>query len=396
MSKETCPYCGANPVVHSLAWFDQNLTILLGPFFNATSNSAFMQFMYQLVDQLLAGFIWLLETIRLVHFNTDPLKTPVMRGRVLWQEAQARGIRMENLMAFGQHSDLYRAWINGKRRYFVSLPRPRSAEDKTPDWIDDKALLKQHLQKAAVPVPTGACVTSFRQAQEVFARLNKPVIIKPRIGSRGRHTTTFINTEKQLAHGFVVAKQLCHWVIIEEHLVGSVYRGTVIGGKLVGVLQGDPPRLTGDGIHTIAELLDMKNNSRPAGVLEIKSSRGMENFLLRSGHVLSTVLPAGKIIDISEKIGVSYGGSSREVTKLAHPEFTYALEQAAGVINDPILGFDFITVDIERSPNEQRWGIIECNGAPFINLHHFPLFGEPNNIARHVWDLFEPDRGPVL
>ncbi|KKQ85683.1 MAG: hypothetical protein UT09_C0044G0001, partial [Parcubacteria group bacterium GW2011_GWF2_38_8] len=30
---------------------------------------------------------------------------------------------------------------------------------------------------------------------------------------------------------------------------------------------------------------------------------------------------------------------------------------------------------------EQHCGIIECNSLPFIDLHHYPLFGKPNNVA---------------
>ncbi len=62
------------------------------------------------------------------------------------------------------------------------------------------------------------------------------------------------------------------------------------------------------------------------------------------------------------------------------------LEKAARVVDDPVLGFDFISLDITRDPDTVRWGIIECNAMPFINLHHDPLEGKPVNVAGLLWD----------
>ena len=91
--------------------------------------------------------------------------------------------------------------------------------------------------------------------------------------------------------------------------------------------------------------------------------------------------------DLAHTIGVSYGGESFEVTPETHPDIRAILERAAAVVDDPLIGFDFIIPDPTRSPSEQRWGIIECNGIPFINLHHYPLQGKPNNVGQYVWQL---------
>jgi len=62
------------------------------------------------------------------------------------------------------------------------------------------------------------------------------------------------------------------------------------------------------------------------------------------------------------------------------------------------VGADFIIEDITKSwkeparaGGEQHCGIIECNSLPFIDLHHYPLFGRPNNIAGKLWDLVLPE-----
>jgi hypothetical protein len=42
-----------------------------------------------------------------------------------------------------------------------------------------------------------------------------------------------------------------------------------------------------------------------------------------------------------------------------------------------------------NDPDMQHWGIIECNSLPFINLHHFPIEGNPENVASKIWDLWK-------
>lgn len=112
-----------------------------------------------------------------------------------------------------------------------------------------------------------------------------------------------------------------------------------------------------------------------------------QEFLSRLGYHLKSILPKGIIIDLTEKIGVSYGGSSFEITPNTHPNFRAILEKASEIINKPILGFDFIVDNIEKSPVGKRWGIIKHNSLPFINLHHYLLIGKPVNVAKYIWDL---------
>ena len=57
------------------------------------------------------------------------------------------------------------------------------------------------------------------------------------------------------------------------------------------------------------------------------------------------------------------------------------------MLDDPLVGVDFMMDDMARSWKEQKCGVIECNSLPFIDLHHFPLKGPARNAAGNVWDL---------
>ncbi len=382
-----CLYCGNNPVPHTLTWVNSTLVVVMTPFNYFLATSLFGRFFNWLTDLVLYGMLHSFRLVGLVRFYADRKKCTIARANVLWEDAERRGIPMEGAEFMGRPIDFYRAKINDKTLYFNGLPRPKKVDNRALVWMDDKAILKTRLREAGLPAPQGGGFSNFEMARAWFATASKPVIVKPRLGSRGRHTTTFIYTEDQLREAFTIAKQLCHWVVVEEHLVGSVYRGTMIDGRLRGVLGGDPPRVTGDGVKTIAELVTIKNTLKVAPVKDIPVTPVTLDFLARSGYTLGTVLPAGTTIDMTEKIGVSYGGSSYEITDETHPAIKEVLEAAAKVVGDPLIGFDFIIADVTKDPGGQKWGIIECNGVPFINLHHMPLIGKTNNVAQYVWDM---------
>lgn len=105
--------------------------------------------------------------------------------------------------------------------------------------------------------------------------------MKPRLGSRGRHVVTYIRTHEELREAFKIARQLCLWVIVEEQIIGPVYRGTVINYTLEGVLAGFQPMVTGDGKKDLNTLIAEKNVSREEGVSEVTITEKMTWFMKR-------------------------------------------------------------------------------------------------------------------
>ncbi|MFA5827706.1 MAG: hypothetical protein WC839_04440, partial [Candidatus Paceibacterota bacterium] len=234
-----------------------------------------------------------------------------------------------------------------------------------------------------------------RKALKIFNGITKPVITKPNLGSRSRHTLIHIDTEEKLLYGFKKAKKLSPLVVIEEELQGYLFRATLVGGKLVGVVRRDQPEVKGDGIHTLQELMN-KENERPerAGPIfhKIVIDPDAETELKREGIGMQNIPEKDKIITFSQKTSRGIGGSTTEVTDLIHPENIKMLEKLGAYLKDPLVGVDFIIEEITKSwKEEQHCGIIECNSLPFIDLHHYPLFGKPNNVAAKLWDLAMPE-----
>lgn len=386
---KSCPYCGNNPISHGSAKLTSLVSDLFAPVERRVASSRPFRSIATETQASLPLFLRTLEAVGIARFSGDPSTARFARARFLWEEAEARGIRMESVRILNHPADAYRATVHGSTIYFVAIPRPRTTESGSEFWLDDKLELKKTLSAAGIPVPCGNAFTRFEPLRRYFAELEKPAVLKPRLGSRGRHTTTNIYTESDLRRAFDIAKQISRTVVLEEHLVGSVFRATLVGGELVGVLEGMPPRVTGNGKDGIMQLVERKNVARHPNVSAVALGETHREFLARTGRSFDTILKNGETIDLLEKIGISYGGSSREVTDSTHPETKRILTEAARILNDPLIGFDFIIPDIAASPHGQKWGIIECNSRPFINLHHDPIEGTPLNAARRVWDYVE-------
>ncbi len=387
--KISCPYCGNNPVPHLTNWYFESLNVLLTPIRQGLLYNSWAQKFSKTSYSWNLGLkiIGLLKSAKVISSRTDITLCKVGRAEVLWEDAKKRGINMQELLVFGNPFDTYIAEKNGKTILFSGLPRPAHYDRSSLDKMDDKMELKRKLMAVNLPVPQGGVAWTYRQAKNIFNNISKPVIVKPREGSRGRHSTTHVYTEQQLKQAFKIAKQLCLWVIVEEHLKGPVYRGTVIDYKTVGVLRGDAPRVVGNGINTISELVAIKNAEHHPRVADIKLDDRAKVFLARQNLTFDSVLEKSQIVETTEKIGLSYGGSSSEDYDICHPDNIKMFEEAAKVLGDPIVGFDFIIQDITKSYKEQKCGFIEANSLPFIDLHHHPLLGQPRNAAAAVWDL---------
>ena len=386
--KKTCLYCGNSQTTHYLEWIVSTVSIaIVNPLAKRLFCTRVGRILFRLAEWVQACLYDAFALFGIMRFDPHPSSVLAPRGRVMFDEAIVRGWKIEAAMIYGRAMDTYRVTLpNGRMFFFSGLPRPEIYESPAVGWMDDKALLKRALEEENIPVPRGGSFSSWAKAKRYFDNAKSPMIVKPRLGSRGRHTTTNLTKADDFEKAFRVAKQMGYFVIVEEHLEGSVYRATMIDGMLAGVLAGDPPRITGDGVKTIRTLIEIKNKNRNKRVSGVVISDALISFLERQNYTLGDVLSDGVTIDLSEKIGLAYGGKSREVTPKVHPKLRAELERAAKAVDDPVLGFDFIAQDVSLDPGTVRWGIIECNALPFINLHHDPLLGEPVNVARKLWD----------
>ncbi len=394
-----CKDCEPAQEIHAVAylsvvmgWLDQPFFDLMEMLFKSTAEA--------ISDKISLPFFKLMIALKLGYWTDEPDDKDTWRTKCFWDEAKRRGIKMREFH-LGPIRDGFIAEYSPrhggvkKTIIFDGLPRPGFKESESLKWMDNKGTMKIKFLKEGLPVAPGGVAFTKKHALEIFNSIQKPVITKPNLGSRSRHTMLHINTPLGLIIGFKKAKKLSPLVIIEEELRGDLFRGTLIGGKLAGVVKRDQPAVTGDGVHILSELLE-KENERPErnGPIfhKIPVDKEAEIELKRQNITMDDVPEKGKLITFSQKTSRGCGGTTTEVTDIVHPDNKEMLEHVGAFLKDPLVGVDFIIEDVTKSwKEEQHCGIIECNSLPFIDLHHYVMFGKSNNIAGKLWDLIWPE-----
>lgn len=286
---------------------------------------------------------------------------------------------------------LFVANHNGKTVAFEGLPRPDRGISKSLDWMDNKAILKKKFLAAKIPMAQGHACLTYRQALKTMQEVGTPVITKPHIGSRSRHSTIGIRTPEELAIGFRKAKQLSPWVIVEQELQGYLFRVLLVRGKVAGIIRREQAHVVGDGTSTIRALVDRENkNPRRAGPTfhPLPTDGTVDEELARQNLTWDSVPARDEIVILNGHISRYYGGSTSDFTDRAHPDNIKLFERIAEVLGDSLVGVDFIMADMERSWHEQKLcGVIECNSLPNIDLHHDVLYGKNRDVGGLLLDI---------
>lgn len=389
-----CKECGGDPVFHSMTYY----TILIDDTMRSLMDPGFVgRFMKRIVDPIERRV-----TPRVLEFMMNrgwarkverPDDGTQLLALMLWQEADTRGIEVVEFRLFDLPRNIFLATLpSGKKIVYEGIPLPPRAISREP-WLDNKAILKEKFMKLGIPVAKGGSAKTIKEAKNIAEKLTPPVIVKPYSGSGSRHTILHISTEEELVRGFNIAHQICPAVVIEEELVGPVYRATVVDGRLAATLRRDQPVVIGDGEHTVSELVTIANrHPKRSGPYfhPIKVDDDAHEELAWQDMTVDSVPAVGERVTLHQKINWGVGGTTADVSDVVHEDNKALFERVADVLKAPMVGIDFIIPDITKSWKEQdRCGVIECNSMPFFDNHHLPFEGEPRNVAKLIWDMVE-------
>ena len=395
MKLAPCAACGKDPVPHVATYITVALDETLKPLFAPGPITRFLSRIFFMFESRLTPLIFrLMRRVGLATFVQEPDDHTMLLAMMLWEEAKHRGIEVVEVRLFGLARNIFLArFPNGKRIAYEGIPLPLSGIDQA-WWTDNKAEMKKRFRKAGFPIARGGAALTISGAERIYKTLVPPVIVKPHSGSASRHTHLHIASEEALKDAFYSAKQLAPLAIIEEELVGEVYRATVVNGVLAATLRRDQPHVRGDGVHTVRELINTANEHPARGGPYFSKMQLNEEALVElswQGLTPESVPESGKRVQLNQKINWSVGGTTADVSDIVHPDTVALFESATALLKTPVVGYDFIIGDITRSWKEQlRCGFIEANSMPFFDNHHLPFEGKPRNVAGKIWDMVEP------
>ncbi len=264
----------------------------------------------------------------------------------------------------------------------------------------NKRLTKMMLDDAGIPVPKGTVVRKQASAIEDAEWLGYPVVIKPHDGHQGKGVTTNIANQAELAEAFDRAKAISDRVIVERYLAGQDYRLLVVDGNFVAAAKRLPAKITGDGQHTIAQLIDIENRNPDRGyghenvMTRLKVSSVTEHLLSKAGYTMETVLQDGEVFYLELTANLSTGGSAEDVTERVHKSNRFMAERIASIIGLDIAGIDVMAPTLAKPIAKGGGAVIEVNAAPGLRMHLAPAKGKARNVAKPIIDMLFPEGAP--
>ena len=269
-----------------------------------------------------------------------------------------------------------------------------------------KEATRRLLERVDVPVPRGRVFAAgeFEKALDYADRIGYPVVCKPVAGLRGIGVVANIKNRDELNQAFELYSQSQLGdddFVIEQHVAGEDYRIVVIGGEVVAAVVREAASVVGDGVHTVVDLVEYKNELRKLNPhlrsRPIKFSDAMKYQLAQSGLTYGSIPEAGQEVTLANSANLSQGGDSFEVAHELHPSIVETAVKAVEAV--PGLGFcglDMLIEDHRKPISEQQATVIELNAHAAIGSAQYPMWGTPTPVAKLFFEQCAREYGVEL
>ena len=255
--------------------------------------------------------------------------------------------------------------------------------------LKDKCVARSLFERIGVNTAVGAAfdVIDRSAALEMVKDLGLAVI-KPADGNKGKGVSVGVSPANFDDAWESAVESTSSKVLVERCFDDGIEaRYLVIDGKCVAVCSRIPPFVIGDGVSSIAELNERRDNLRVKFNPSRKKKKTVidehrKNLLAENGFTIDSVPGCGERILLDWKAGLSTGGDSRNITSQVHPEMMQVAESIAWAIPGlDVYGVDILARDHASKPTKENYIVIEANTRPGLSGHQYPDFGEAIDVC---------------
>lgn len=257
-------------------------------------------------------------------------------------------------------------------------------------WIsNDKWMTRQFLKRNGISHARGVLL-EHDYTPDMLEQVRFPLVVKPVNTDHGIAVSTNIQTREELTTAIATAFSYARKVIVEEYFPGREYRFLVIDDQVRAIACRVPANVTGDGRHTIRELIDKKNEGRGTDYTHPLLKIIIDTEVLRHLNALSlsteTILAAGEQVFLRQNSNLSTGGDSIDITDEMPAFYRNVAVKAAQSAGLKIAGIDIIIKDLKTVPGPDNYIVVELNAPAMLSMHDFPYVGKNRHVERYVLD----------
>jgi len=257
-------------------------------------------------------------------------------------------------------------------------------------WIsNDKWMTRQFLQRKKISQAKGLLLERGF-AKEQLQGVDFPAVVKPVDTDHGIAVATNLQNHDELLEAINNAFLHANRVIVEEYFAGREYRFLVIDDKVRAIAYREPANVTGDGGHTIRQLIEQKNTGRGTDyrhpllkiVIDEEVRRHLKAFQLST----ESILPEGEKIYLRKNSNLSTGGDSIDVTDEIPEYYRDVAVKSAQAAGLKLAGIDIIINDLLAPPSAGNYIVVELNAPAMLSMHNFPYVGKNRHVEKYVLD----------
>lgn len=238
-------------------------------------------------------------------------------------------------------------------------------------------------------------LASLDKALALLGRAEHGLVVKPDGVVRGRFlapagpgagrgVTCGVRTAADLARAARWASLFGASLIAEQLAPGASYRLLYLDGRLIDAVRRDAPRVFGDGVSTIAQLIAAENAerrvSRPVVALHpLTIDLDCRLALARQGLDTRSVPRALEPVTVKTVCNENAAYDNHVVREAIHPELARLGGELARRLGLRLAGVDLMCADPSQPPAPGGFFFNEINATP--GLHHHCLVAEPERRA---------------
>lgn len=242
------------------------------------------------------------------------------------------------------------------------------------DCSINKEIASDYVSDRDMPIPETIYIHSQDQGgvelKDLLDRRHR-IVIKPAEASLSRGLTIDITDLDTARAAVTFAKRYSSSVVAQQQVTGQEIRFAVLHGKVVAALLRQTPRITGDGISTVADLIRAENIAREDLEFPYISYPQLDEALIDPRHISSSdVLAAGEVLELGHATMIKAGCSIYNVMDEVHQTYIDQVEQIVGGMKAGFIVMDiFIRDHTVAATSDNHW-FIEFNTAPVLKLFY--------------------------
>lgn len=211
--------------------------------------------------------------------------------------------------------------------------------------LNNKRACHAWLGKLGVPVPRQLAYEDARAADaDAFLKRYAPVVVKPCCQWGARGVSMGVRTGAELRAAVRFARRFEPDVVVEETVPGEDLRVILVGGRLAAAIRRAPACVTGDGTHSIRQLIQRQNARRrreDASNLIPWNAETRRN-LAELGRTPDEVPAAGERVRVRLTNNYHTGGTVEVVTRDVPAAALALARRIARRLDLPLVGVDFL------------------------------------------------------